>query len=84
MQCFGPDLGTLDFDDALTRLQTNLLSDDEGKIYSWFKIGRVRNTFKADLDNLTITFSDRNGPTGRDISAITHELGHLMIAPEEA
>lgn len=63
-------------------LITNVLSEN-GQPYSWFKYRQgIRDQYMVDWDNLEIHFSPYVGPS-KDVEAITHELGHLMIARDE-
>lgn len=72
-----------EFNRGLDVLISNLLSDN-GRPYAWFKcVKQVSNQYLVDWDRLKIHFSSYVGPT-MDIQAITHELGHLMIARDEA
>ncbi len=68
----------------LAKVVKAVLTDENGKPYPWFvATSAVTNQYAVDWETLEIHFSTRVGPK-IDIEAITHELGHLMIARDEA
>lgn len=84
------------FEEGRDILYRTLLGPGDGKPYPWFEIGNSRYDYEVtwtqdmiedgdELDDTLypkITFSSRSGPK-LDISAATHELGHMMIASPE-
>lgn len=70
------------FKTSKQQLIKNVLSDKDGKPYPWFDIQEMSADYTVDWETPQIIFSAFSGPM-KNITAATHELGHLMIAKDE-
>jgi hypothetical protein len=71
------------FDIQLDLVIKSVLSDENGVPYGWFKCGdHISGQYQVDWDRLEIHFSPFTGPL-LSVQAVTHELGHLMVARDE-
>lgn len=70
------------FEESKKQLIAKLLSDEKGLPYKHFDIKILNSDYDVDWEKEKIIFTSLSGPR-KSISSAIHELGHLMIAPNE-